>query len=113
MAVGRLALPWVVVPEEGGFLREVKSCMNVTKAVAARQRPREFLGQRGQVMKLLQAVRRVLVLARKVSRAEGLEEAEEEGETRTRESDRVARQVQGAGEMGQPQSLGLTLSEMV
>ena len=112
MVVWWLALPWIVVPEEEGFLREVKSWMNVTKAVAARQRPREFLGQRGQVMKLLQAVRRALVLARKVSRVEVLEEAEE-GERRTRESDRVARQVQGVGEMVQPQSLGLASLEMV
>ena len=70
--------------------------------MAARLRPREFLGQEGQVRNLLQASRRVLVLARKVSRVEGMEEGEE-GEREMREAERVARQAQAVEEVAEYQ----------
>lgn len=93
------------------FLRHVKSWMNVLNAVAARQRPREFLGHNVQVRKLLQAASRVPVLVRKVSRVEGTQEADG-GERRIRESARVVRQAQGGGETVEFQRLGFASSEI-
>ena len=92
-------------------MRDVKSWLNVTKAVAARQRPKEFLGQLRQLRKLLQAVRRVPVLERKVSRVYGTEEGygDERG---IMDAERLARQAQVVGGRAGNHQLGLESSDV-